>query len=405
MKAVYFRGTALRYLLMRFLSSRSPRFIYGKLCLAKFEDIPEPSLIDEEWVKIKSTASGICGSDIGGLSGHESTYLDPFVSREFVLGHENVGIIEKVGRKVKGLKKGDRVISIPYLSCRQRGIKNLCEYCRKGDYSLCENINEGKIPAGLGIGWNKATSGGWAEYFVCHYSNVIKIPDSISDEEAVMVDSFSCALHGVINNMPKENDAILVYGCGTMGLNIIMAIRALGLRNKIIAIYSRDFQKEMAAKIGANVLLDMKDDLLKKIAKLTNAKMYFPRIGNPVLEGGVNIIYDCVSTSGTINNSLRFLKGGGKLVMVATASSRDKIDFAPVWFRELSVIGTSQQGLENYKGALKSTYEITVDMIKQKKISLKKFVTHKFPLSEFKKALKTAVSKKEPTIKVMLYNE
>lgn len=404
MKAVLCNTSPVKYILMRYLSRLSPSAIYSPLCLAKLADIPEPELVNEEWVKIKSTMSGICGSDIGGLNGQESFYLEPYVSKKFVLGHENVGIIEETGKQAGNLKKEDRVVVIPFLSCVQRGVKEMCEYCKKGDYALCENVNEGNLPAGLSIGWNSRTSGGWGEYFVAHYSNVIKLPDEISDEDAVMIDSFSCALHAVMQNPPKENDKILVYGCGTMGLNTILSIRALGFRNEIIAVYSRKFQGDMAIKLGASKIINLRENLFGKIAEMTNAKLYFPRIGKPTIEGGVGIVYDCVANSDTINNSLRFLKANGRLVMIATAGVLENIDAAPLWFRELKIIGSCEQGHEKYRESIKSTYQIAIEMLQEKKISLKGLVTHKFPLKDFKLALKTAVGKKEHAIKVVLYN-
>lgn len=404
MKAVLCNTSPVRYILMRYLSRLSPGVVYGPLCLAKLADIPEPELVNEEWVKIKSTMSGICGSDIGGLSGQESFYLEPYVSKRFVLGHENIGIVAETGKEAGNLKKGDRVAVIPFLSCMQRGIKELCEYCRKGDYSLCENVNEGNLPPGLSIGWNSRTSGGWSEFFVAHYSSVVKLPDDVSDEDAMMIDSFSCALHAVMQNPPRENNRILVYGCGTMGLNTILSIRALGFKNELIAVYSRKFQGEMAVKFGASKAVNLREDLFKRIAEMTNAKLYFPRIGKPAMEGGVGIVYDCVANPDTINNSLRFLKAKGRLVMIATAGILKGIDASPLWFRELRIIGSCEQGHEKYRESVKSTYQIAIGMLQEKKVSLKQLVTHKFPLKDFKLALKTAIGKKEPAIKTALYN-
>ena len=404
MKAVLCNTSPIKYVLVRYLSRLSPSVIYGPLCLAKFADIPEPELVNEEWVKIKPIMSGICGSDIGGLNGQESFYLEPYVSKKFVLGHENVGTVAETGKDVKNLKNGDRVVVIPFLSCTQRGIKELCEYCKRGDYSLCENVNEGSLPAGLSIGWNSRTSGGWSEYFTAHYSSVIKLPDEISNEDAVMIDSFSCALHAVMQNPPKENDKILVYGCGTMGLNIVISIRALGFKNEVTAIYSRKFQGDMAIRLGASKIINLREDLFKRIAEITNAKLYFPSIGKPAMEGGVGIVYDCVANPDTINNSLRFLKAKGRLVMIATAGVLKNIDIAPLWFRELKIIGSCEQGHEKYRESIKSTYQAVIEMLQEKIISLKQLVTHKFPLKDFKLALRTAIGKKEPVIKTVLYN-
>ena len=402
MKAVVYITNPLKYLVMRFLAKRYPGIIHGPLCMASLKEVAEPKLVNDEWVKIKVTMSGICGSDIGGLNGQESLYLEPYVSKKFILGHENVGIITEVGEKVKSLKIGDRVTVIPFLSCAQRNIKNECEYCRQGDYALCENVNDGNLPAGLSIGWNSRTSGGWSECFISHYSNVVKLPPKISDEAGIMIDSFSCALHAVMQNLPKENDVVLVYGCGTMGLNTIASLRALGLKNKIIAIYSRNFQKKMALKLGANIMVNLREDLFKRITELTKAKIYYPQIGKPVLEGGVDMVYECVANTDTINNSLRFLKAKGRLIMIATAGVLKTIDVAPVWFRELKIIGSCEQGHDTYNGSRKLTYEIVIGMLKEKKVDLKQFVTHRYPLADFKNALKTAVNKNGEAIKVAL---
>ena len=137
---------------------------------------------------------------------------------------------------------------------------------------------------------------------------------------------------------------------------------------------------------------------------MKDAKLYFPRIGKPAMEGGVGIIYDCVASPDTINNSLRFLKAKGRLVMIATAGILKEVDIAPLWFRELKIIGSCEQGHEKYKDSVKSTYSIAIEMLQENKINLRQLFTHKFPLKDFKLALKTAIGKKEPAIKIALHN-
>ena len=406
MKAIEYKVSNLRYITMKYLSMVNKKFIYGPLSLAKLVDKPEPKLIGEGWVKIKVIMSGVCGSDIGALEARQSFYLEPYMSKNFILGHENVGFVAEKGKKVKNVKIGDRVVVQPFLACKQRGIKNECHFCKTGNYSLCENVNGGKLSRGISIGLNKDTGGGWSEAFLAHYSNVFKLPEEVSNEEAVLIDSFSCALHAVIRNMPEKNDTAVVYGCGTVGLSTIASIRALGLKNRIIALCTRSFQKEMALKLGANIVLNpRRDNLFEEMAKISGAKLYKPTLGRPTLEGGVEIIYDCVADEDTINNSLRFLKASGKLVIIATAGVIGKIDMAPVWFRELNITGSCEQDFELYKKSMKTTYEIAIGLIKDKKVNLKPLVTHKFRLSDFKKAIKTAVDKNKGSIKVVFYNE
>ena len=352
MKAIVYKASPLKYLFVRALSKKFPSLIYSIFSLANIKDIPDPKLLGEDWVKIRTSMSGICGSDLGALNAHESFYLEPYVSKEFVLGHENVGIISEIGKSVRNFKIGDRVTAFPFLACKQRGVKEMCRYCKEGRYSLCENVNEGNLSRGLSIGLNKDTSGGWSEFFLAHESQLVKLPKEISDEEAVMLDSFSCALHAVLNNPPRESDLVLVYGSGTMGINTIMSLRALGYKNKIVAVYSRGFQAEKAKKSGADILIKGRGDVYKKISEITGARIYPVTIGKPAMEGGVDVVYDCVGNSETMNNSLRFLRGKGRYVMVATAGEIKSLDVAPVWFRELSIIGTCEQAFEDVKSSL-----------------------------------------------------
>ncbi len=406
MKSVEYNANPFKYILMRYLAKLNKKYIYGSLSLAKLVEKKEPRLRGSEWVKIRVLMSGVCGSDIGALEARQSLYLEPYMSRRFVLGHENIGIVDEIGSKVKNFELGDRVAVQPFLGCRQRGIKQECRYCKSGNYALCENVNEGKLSKGISIGLNKDTGGGWSEYFLAHHSSLFKLPKEISNEEGAMIDSFSCALHPVMRNMPKKDDVVLVYGCGTIGLNVIASLRALGFKNGIIALCTRSFQKEMAIKLGADVIINpRKENLFEKIAKITKAKLYKATIGKPAMEGGVDVVYDCVATSDTINNSLRFLRGQGKLVVVATAASLKRIDFAPIWFRELNVVGSCEQGIENYKGRAKPTYKVAIDLIKNKKVDLKQMVTHKFPIKDYKKAIRTAMDKDSGSIKVVLYND
>lgn len=406
MKAVLCEMSPVKYLMMRGLSGKFKSLVYGPLCLARVANVAEPTLVDDSWVKIHVTHSGICGSDIGGLSAHESLYLEPYISEKFVLGHENVGVVCEVGGRVKNVKVGDRVVTYPFLACAQRGFskKDFCEYCACGDYALCENVNEGHLPKGLSIGWNARTSGGWGEYFVAHSSQVFRISKKVSDASAVMVDSFSCALHAVMQNPPKKRDVVMVYGCGTMGLNTIAALRGLGYKNKIVGVYSRGFQKSLAESFGCDATIHGHGDVFSSVARMTKAKMYSLTIGKPTLEGGVDVMYDCVATSDTITNSLRFLRGKGRYVMIATAGEVGKVDLAPLWFRELSMIGSCEQGHEQYNKKMIATYQLAINMIEEEKVVLDRLVTHMYPFTAFKRGLKVAIHKKNNAVKVALFN-
>jgi threonine dehydrogenase-like Zn-dependent dehydrogenase len=221
-----------------------------------------------------------------------------------------------------------------------------------------------------------------------------EIPDNISDNAAVMADCVASALHPVIQHFPKDDETILVYGCGVIGLNIILLLRMLGAKSKIIAIYRHAFQGKLAKEFGADHVLKSNANLFKEISKLTNAKLHKPTLGKPVLDGGVNKIFECVGRSNTLDNSLRLLKALGKLVLVATTASVSKVDFSPIWFREIQIVGSFMYYMEQWQGEELSTYTLALRLIQQNPSVFEKMVTHEFKLTDYKKAIEVALDKK-----------
>ena len=177
--------------------------------LIELEEIPEPELINENWVKVKVKLGGICGTDIHILEIDQSSYQLNFVSGPAVPGHEIVGIITELGANVKNLNIGDRVLIDEVLSCEVRGIE-LCGACKEGNYNLCYNFDKGDVSPGFIIGLCKDTGGGWGEYVVGHESQIFKIPDSISFEDALIAEPLAGSIHGVLKNIPKNDDKVVV---------------------------------------------------------------------------------------------------------------------------------------------------------------------------------------------------
>ncbi|MFX1409819.1 MAG: zinc-binding dehydrogenase [Promethearchaeota archaeon] len=369
--------------------------------LVSYLDVPEPKIINENWVKLKVKLGGICGTDIHILEIKQSSYQLNFVSTPAVPGHEIVGTIIEVGANVENFSVGDRVLIDEVLSCEVRGLE-LCGACKKGDFSLCYNFDKGDIAPGLMVGLCKDTGGGWGEYVVAHKSQVFKIPDTVSFEEALMVEPLSGSIHGVFKCLPKETYNVVVVGCGVMGLSVILVLKIFS-KCKIIAIDTRQQQLDLATKLGADeVFLASKSTFIRKFARYLGVRTVTPPFLDPILVGGgADIVFDCVGIPSSLETSLRFVKPKGTLMLIGQPAKLE-IDWTPIFVKEITTIASNTFGVENIDNEKKRTMQIALDLVSSGQVNLSDFVTHKFTLENYKEALEIASQKdKYNSIKVV----
>lgn len=377
------------------------------LSALRYTELPEPPLPNEAWVRVRTSMSGICGSDLGFIGGKSFPSMEPFSSLPFIPGHEVCGVVDQVGKEVQGVRAGDRVAIDPTLACQQRAISPPCVPCQRGDFSLCENIDRGAVGPGLLQGVNADTGGGWGEVFVAHHSQLLPLPESVSDEEAFLLEPFSVSLHGVLRNRPRPTERCLVFGCGTIGLMAIAALKGLGLGGPVLAVAKYPQQAEAARRLGADeVALWGEADLYRWVADLTGARLYSLSSGRRWMEGGVDLIYDSVGSPSTLDDSLRLLQAGGKLVLLGATDFAPTVEWVPFWFREIQLVGSICYGLEEWNGRAMTTFEVALELVKEKKVDLVPLVTHRFPIQRFEEAIRLAASKgTEGVIKVAFTHE
>ena len=362
--------------------------------LVEFEDVPEPELINENWVKIKVKFGGICGTDIHILEIEQSTHQFNFVSSPAILGHEIVGLITETGANVKNLSIGDRVLIDEVLGCEVRGLE-LCGACKEGDFNLCYNFDKGDISPGFMIGLCKDTGGGWGEYIVAHKSQVFKIPDSISFEKALIAEPLAGSIHGVLKNVPKDDDTVIVVGCGVMGLSTILALK-LYSKCKIIGIDTRQSQIDLAIILGTDdVFLARESSFIRKLAKKFGARTVSPPLQDPILVGGgADVVFDCVGSPSSLTTSFRLAKPKGTVVLIGQPAELE-IDWTPIFVKEIFMIPSNTFGSEMTDGERKRNLQIALDLISSGQVEVGDFITHKFALENYKEALEVASNKSE----------
>ncbi len=402
MKAVQFRKSILRYAIVKLLGKTFPPLVTSPLGLVSLREVEPPKLPSHSWVRVRPRLCGICGSDLSVITAKSSLLLSPLTSTPFNFGHEIVGEVVEVGSAVKKVKVGDRVVVEPALSCFVREIEPPCQRCAEGNYACCERLTEGVIRAGVQTGYCRDTGGGWSDQFVAHERQIFPVPDEMSDEEAVLLEPFSCAVHAVlralsfsVNAAPRTPSTALVIGCGSIGLLTIAASRAveqaLNLKPmRLFAAAKYPHQREWALRLGADEVVPTGSGGYGVLRQRTGARLLQPELGKPTVLGGVDIVFECVGAQSSLDDGVRWVRANGVVVVVGMPSE-PKVSWASVWFKETLVVGSYAYGIEDWQGERIRTFELSLRLWREGLVSLKGLVTHRFPLTQWRKAIQTAL--------------
>ncbi len=395
MKALQFNYSIPRYLATRALAHRFPWVVTSPLAPTQLRDIPEPELLGPKWVKIRPIVAGICGSDMSIFTCHQSLTLAPFASYPFVVGHEVCGEIIETGSDVKGFEVGERVGVCGVLGCVARDIQPPCRMCQRGLSMLCENFTRGALQPGMFAGSSADASGFMAEVGLAHESQLLHVPDGVSSEDVSMLDPFACALHMVLLNEIDDDETVLVYGCGVMGLCTVAALRVTGFKGRIIGVEPSPFHADTAKQVGADEVIDPgagKDHVYTVVAERTGAKLHQPILSRPLLIGGVERVFDTVGTSSSVDTSLRVLANRGTFNLLGIGEPKG-MDWTPIWLKELTIHGIYGYGTESYEGRSIHTFALTLELLAQGKLDLGQFITHRFSLDQWRQALQVCLHK------------
>ena len=403
-KAVQFSTSLPKFVLGKLAGSLHRSAYTGPLGSTRLVDLPEPRLPGPDWAVVGVRLAGVCGSDLHTISLDASPTMSVFSSMPFVLGHENVGHLERLGPQVSGFEMGQRVVVDPVLSCRVRGIDPPCEACQAGEVQQCHRFTDGWLAPGLITGSCRDTGGSWAERFVAHRSQLVPVPDGLADEAAVMAEPFAVALHPVLRFGPRPGQTALVIGCGSVGLCTVAALRAVGQQARIVAVARHRQQAEMARRLGADEVVTGGGPALDEaLAGTLGARLHRPILGRPVPVGGAHVTFECVGSSRSIEDALRFTRPGGRVVLVGLAAVPRGVDWTPIWLKELELRGTFCYGYETLEGRRVRTIALALELMAAGRVDLTPLVTHRFPLERWREAVEAASRKgASRAIKVVL---
>jgi threonine dehydrogenase-like Zn-dependent dehydrogenase len=391
MRALVTGNNLARLAATKLLSQLTPRAYLGPTSPMKLREIPDPVLPASDWAVARTKLCGLCGSDYKQvfMNGSLDNPMTGFISWPQVLGHEVVGVIDEVGPGVTQRRIGERVVLNPWLSCIPRGLSP-CVWCQQGDLAQCLCFGRGKIQTGIHSGNSATATGGFAPRVPAHESQWIPIPDDVSDDAAVLADPFSVSLHAILRIAPEPEATVLVYGCGTLGLLAIAILRLLHPTVKVAAVARYPHQAQLATKLGAWRVLPHRPAraLVEALAEATGAEPVEPWRGLPVLNGGVDLCYDTVSSPETFEVGVRVVRSRGSIVALGVEPPR-RFEWTPLYFKELSITGSNGFGLESFDGRRQHAIEWYFEFLRGGSLDVTPIITHRFPLGAYRDAFMT----------------
>jgi threonine dehydrogenase-like Zn-dependent dehydrogenase len=230
----------------------------------RLEDVPEPTITEPTDAIVRLTASAICGTDLHMIRG-TMTGMVPGT----ILGHEGVGIVEKIGSAVRNIEVGDRVVIPSTIAC------GYCVYCRDGYYSQCDNANPNGPTAGTTYFGGSKNSGPFhglqAEKARIPFAHVglVKLPDDVTDNQAILLsDIFPTGYMAAEMAEVHPGRTVAVFGCGPVGQFVIASLKLFGA-GRIFSIDTIPSRLAMARAQGAEVIDFDADDPVEALKELT----------------------------------------------------------------------------------------------------------------------------------------
>lgn len=333
---------------------------YNKLV---YMDMPEPEIKDNE-VLIQVKACGICGSDVHGMDGSSGRRHPPLI-----MGHEASGIIVRAGSGVSEYGKGDRVTFDSTIYCGH------CFYCNKGLINLCDNRRVlGVAPA------EYRQHGAFAEYVAVPEHILYRLPDSLSFEQAAMVEPVSIAFHAVTLTPVSLNDTAVVIGAGMVGVFVIQALRAAGC-GTIIAVDLEQSKLDLASELGADYgLLADKVNVAEEVQKLTGGR-------------GADIAVEVVGNTAAVNTAVSSLRKGGVMTIVGNLAATVDFPLQEIVTRQISVTGSCSSCGE---------YPACLDMIARGTINVDALISNIESLADGAQWFKRLYAQEKGLMKVIL---
>ena len=306
-------------------------------------DMEKPAIDEKNNVLVKIHVAGICGSDVGIYHGKNAAATYPRV-----IGHEMVGEIVETGENVTKRKVGDRVIIDQVTACGH------CYACRKGRPNVCENLQV----RGVHI------DGGYREYMAVPESDCYLLPETLSYEDAVMIEPTTIAVQACSRAELVFEDNLMIIGAGALGSSILRIARLYN-PHKIIMVDIEEDKLKGSLENGATDIINSKgEDVVEKAHELTDGY-------------GPTVVIDAACFHGSFLTACKCAGNAGRVITMGFGVDPDEINQFAITSKELDVRGSR---LQNRK------FQTVIDMVNKGKVNLNNSISHRFYFEDAQKA-------------------
>lgn len=338
--------------------------------------VPVPSRAE---ILIRIDAVAICATDLEIIHYGTPALIGggPPFEKNFTPGHEYMGTVAALGEGVDEFTIGDRVTVEIHAGCGQ------CKRCRQGMYTSCLNygLNYGDVNKGHRAN-GFTTDGGFTEYAVNHVNTVIKVPDSMSDEEATLVVTAGTSMYGLTElGGLVAGESVVVTGPGPIGLLAVAVAKSLGA-SPVILTGTRDARLAIGSSLGADHVINVKNhNVVDRVKELVGLQ-------------GVDYVVECAGTETAINDAIHMTNRGGKICLAAFPHDPATVDLPHVVKNNMYLYGIRGEG--------RSATHRAMAFMAEKRFDASLIHTHTFSLDDLPEALRYARERVDDAIKVVV---
>lgn len=299
---------------------------------------------------VRAVYSGVCGSDTHAQHGRH-----PHITLPYAVGHEVVGVVERLGAEVADVAPGDRVTVEPTLPCWA------CKQCRAGRVNLCENLGF------FGCGHPQ---GGMAELFTIPTNRLHRIPDDIDDLTATLIEPLATPVHAARLAGPLRGKAVAILGAGSIGVLMLAVARAQGAARIVVSDVLENKRAGALAR-GADAVVDAAGADVVAAARAE-------------LGESADVVFDCVAIQSTLNQAVDMALKGGTVVILGVPSRDVTMPVVLMQDQEVRV-----QGSATY---LPEDFAASIELLRAGAVTADDIVTGRFPLERADDAFAASVS-------------
>ncbi|GGF82561.1 zinc-binding alcohol dehydrogenase family protein [Wenyingzhuangia marina] len=289
---------------------------------------------NEALLRVKKV--GICGTDLHAYSGNQAFFTYPRI-----LGHELASEIVEIGENDQGLKSGDKVVIMPYVSCGK------CVACRNGKTNCCTNISV------LGV----HSDGGMQEYITVR-QDLLLPANQLSYDQMAIVEPLAIGAHAIRRANVKKGETVVIVGCGPIGIGMVKLAQIAGAKVIVLDV-NDDRLKYTKEEIGADYVINVNNQPVEKIAEITGGDM-------------ATAVFDATGFKGALEVGVDYMSHGGRYVLVGLSKGDLNFNHPKIHAKETTIMCSRNATTEDFEHVINVLNQFPTDS----------FITHNVPFTE-----------------------